>query len=60
MKMTKNEAFIYMKDFATLNFYRLLKFTIFMMIVLIIFSMAVGFSLTLYSGIYIYIIPICE
>ena len=60
MKMTKNEAFIYMKDFATLNFYRLLKFTIFMMIVLIIFSMALGFSLTLYSGIYIYIIPICE
>jgi hypothetical protein len=60
LKMTKNEAKSYLNDFVKINFYRLLKWTIYLMILLIIFSMSVGFSLTLYTGIYIYMIPIYE
>jgi len=58
LKMSKGDAKEYMKSIAKNQFFRLRTLCLIFVIILSIFSIALGFSATVYTGLYVMMIPI--
>lgn len=57
LKMSKGEAKTYAREVAKVQMTRLRTIIIFLSVLLVVFSMALGFSGTVYTGLYFYLIP---
>lgn len=57
LKMTKGEAQVYAKKVAKKQVYFIRNFCLIMTLTVAVFSVSLGVSSTLYTGVYIYLIP---
>ena len=57
LKMTKKDAKIYAKEWGKKQLYWMRTLLIILVILIAVFSVSLGFSATVYSGLYLYLIP---